>query len=121
MKTSAYHFFLKYAGYSYQPGEETRRQGRIRCAKALATAERDGQRFGLRFEWEWEEYADDSWMSEEERALPHEWTRCTAVAPDGRVLANLGGIVDADATYRRVVEAELAAEALAAVPHIPEA
>ena len=116
MKTSAYHFFLKHAGYSWDPKHETRRQGRIRCAKALAQAERDAERFGLTFVWSPDWDADDSWMDKAERAKPHVWESCTCRTPDGPV-ASLYGIVDADDKYRRVIEAELAAEALASVPH----
>ena len=117
MKTSAYHFFLKHGGYSYRPGQETRRQGRIRSAKAYAQAERDARRFGLTFRWDWDNDVDDSWMDETERAQEHEWTYCVARTPDGRCVASLGGIVDATPEYRRVIEAELASEALASVPH----
>jgi hypothetical protein len=42
----------------------------------------------------------------------HEILGCIARGPDGEVLASLWGIVDADIGYRRVVEAELASEAL---------
>jgi len=33
-----YNFFLKHAGYSYNPQTETKEQGRRRCAKALVQA-----------------------------------------------------------------------------------
>ena len=116
MKVSAYHFFLKHAGYNYT-ATETRRQGRIRCAKALAQAERDAKRFGITFQWDYDSDGDDSWMTEEERREEHtcEWVR--AVTSDGRTVASLGGIYDADTTYRRLIEAELAYEALASVAH----
>lgn len=39
-----------------------------------------------------------------------EWARLED--EDGNTLASLGGIVDADSAYRRVIEAELASEAL---------
>jgi hypothetical protein len=119
MKVSAYHFFLKHAGWSYRPEMETQRQGRIRCAKALAQAERDGERFGLTFRWADDSAgADLSWMTEAELRESHEVEGCTALSPDGRPVAGLYGIVDADATYRRVVEAQLASEALASVAHV---
>jgi hypothetical protein len=42
----------------------------------------------------------------------HETTYAVLRDADGEHLASLGGIIDADATYRRTVEAELALEAL---------
>ena len=46
---NSYQFFLKHAGYSYNPKTETLMQGRIRSARALAKAERearDGEPWG---------------------------------------------------------------------------
>ncbi len=118
MKTSAYHFFLKHGGSSYTPATETRRQGRIRSAKTYAQAEQDARRFGLTFAWaeDWE--ADDSWMTPEDRRenpLPAE--SCVCRDPSGHVRAGLHGIFGATPEYRRVIEAELALEALASVSH----
>lgn len=111
---SAYHFLLKHAGYSYGPGQ-TPIEGRRATAKDLAKAERLAERFGLTFQWEHDPGAEplDSWDDDVE----HVAESCVCFAPDGRPLASLCGIWDADDTYRRVVEAELASEALAGVPH----
>jgi len=111
----AFKFFLEHAGYCTPPG-------RAACAAMLARAEEklhaaveDERVYVL---WEWEDDIDDSWMSERERKQPHEWTRCAIVRDivcdrghkHVEYLASLGSIVDVDASYRRVIEAELAAE-----------
>jgi hypothetical protein len=56
---------------------------------------------------------DCGWCGPERQgACPgHEALSCT-VRVDGEVLASLGGIVDADRDYCRVIEAELASEAM---------
>lgn len=106
---SAYHFFLKHAGYCVKPGE-TRRQARIRCAKELVVAEKRGQAAGFTFEWVPDFDADLSWL--EPGQVVHEVYGC--VAYDGTtVVGSLWGICDPDANYRRVIQAELASEALA--------
>jgi len=102
-------FFQEHAGYII--GE------RARCALHLARAELAAEDSGWAVEWEWEQDIDDSWMSEAERAKDHEWTCALLKDAGGNVLASLGGICDADRTYRRVVEAELADEALASERH----
>jgi hypothetical protein len=109
--TPAELFFYDHAGYSYKTGEETPEQGRIRCAKDLAEAESIAARLQWFCEWEWDNDIDDSWMDEEERAKPHEWL-CVRLMDGDKVLQALGGIVDPDNDYRRVVEAELADEEL---------
>lgn len=106
---TAYHFFLKHAGYSYDPKTQTPAQGRIECAKALARAEAIMHEAGAYVTWEPESYVDDSWM-EPGRTLD----RCECAIlrnAEGEVLGLLGMIFDADADYMRVVEAELALEA----------
>jgi hypothetical protein len=107
-------FFYLNAGYSYSPNE-TAEQGRIRCAKQLAEAEEIGQRLGYEFEWDWDECPDLSWMSDEDREQEHEVLCARIVDPEnGRYsLASLCGITDPDRNYRRVIEAELASEAIA--------
>lgn len=112
--TPAERFFYEHAGYSYKPKAETREQGRIRCAIALAKAEIEASNVGLTFVWDWDECPDLSWMSEEELAQEHEVLCCRIPDPENTrySLASLCGIVDADANYRRVIEAELASEAM---------
>jgi hypothetical protein len=118
MNTSrkAFRFFLEHAGYATPPG-------RAACALGLSRAEERAKAVGITFEWEWDEDADLSWMDDRDRYYHHDGGKrhprehevlgCIARGPDGEHLASLWGIVDADASYRRVVEAELAAEALA--------
>jgi hypothetical protein len=108
-------FFYQNAGYSHDPKAETPEQGRLRCARELAEAEAVAQRLEYAFEWEFDQDADLSWMSDEEREQEHEVLCCRIVDPENtrHSLASLCGITDADRNYRRVIEAELAAEAIA--------
>jgi hypothetical protein len=108
-------FFYENAGYSYDPKTQTPEQGRIACAKALAEAEAVGKRLEYSFEWDWDECPDLSFMSDEEREQEHEVLCCRIVDPETArySLASLCGIVDPDHNYRRVIEAELASEAIA--------
>ncbi len=112
MKTrvlTPYHFFLKWAGYSYDPKTETPFQGRQKCAKQLAQAERYARDRGATFTW-----------TRDYHGLPNrrKWG-CIARDCTGNVFASLWGIDfkgkgtpwDGD-PYRRVVEAELACELL---------
>lgn len=107
-------FFYQNAGYSYDTKTQTAEQGRIQCAKDLAKAEEEAQRTEWEFEWEWDECPDLSWMSDEEREQDHEVLCCRIVDPENPrySLASLCGITDPDSNYRRVIEAELASEAL---------
>jgi hypothetical protein len=113
--TSDQFFFYQNAGYSYDTKTETPEQGRLRCSKDLAEAETVGQRLGYEFEWEFDECPDLSWMSDEEREQEHEVLCCRIVDHENPrySLASLCGITDADSNYRRVIEAELASEAIA--------
>lgn len=113
--TPAEQFFYDHAGFSYDPKTETRKQGRVRCAKELAESESIAARLGYEFEWDWDQDPDLSWMSDEERAQEHEVLCCRIIDPTDRKysLASLCGITDPDTNYRRVIEAELASEAIA--------
>lgn len=108
-------FFYDHAGYCYDSKRETEEQGRIRCAKQLAEAESIAARLNYEYEWDWDECPDLSWMDEEERAKEHEVLCCRIVDPSNRKysIASLCGITDPDSNYRRVIEAELASEAIA--------
>jgi len=108
-------FFYTHAGYSYDPKTEIREQGRIRCAIELADAEATAQRLGYEYEWDYDQCPDLSWMSDEVRQQEHEVLCCRIVDPENRrySLASLCGITDPDSGYRRVIEAELAQEAIA--------
>lgn len=92
-----------------------------RGALALTRAERYAADHGWTVVWEDDPDADWSWMSEREQQQPHEVyvailydrdpaDRTSRLRP--RVLASLGGIFDPSPEYRRVVEAELALEAM---------
>jgi hypothetical protein len=107
-------FFFDNAGHSTPPGREE-------CARRLAQAEEKAEAKiaagDWRYRWIADEGADDSWMDEEERAedhcaeaclLEYRCRECGAWRP----LESLWGIFDADPEYRRVVQAELAQEAL---------
>lgn len=113
--TPAERFFWTHAGFSYDPKTQSKAQGKRHCAAVLAEAEAWAQSVGMSFAWEWDECPDLSWMSEAEQAEEHEVVVCIARYRDGSVAASLANIVDADRTYRRVVEAELALEAQAEV------
>lgn len=100
-------FFFDHAGYSYRP-DETREQGRTRCALNLAAAEGMGRAAGLSFEW----------VSDTDSDEPGHYG-CICHDSEGAVTASLWGIGFADDgtpwdgdPYRRVVEAELAAETI---------
>jgi hypothetical protein len=111
--TSAEQFFYDHAGWSYGPNE-TSEEGRVRSAREYAAAEQWAKDHDVYFVWEldpmpWD--GDVKWTG-------NVWT-CAACADYGmtqevRVLASLGGIAmehNLTDPYRRVVEAELAAEA----------
>jgi hypothetical protein len=108
-------FFFQHAGYSYNPKTETAEQGRLRCAVELAKSEEYARNLGWEFEWEWDSDPDLSWMSDEEREQDHEVLCCRIPDPENTrySLASLCGITDANSKYRRVIEAELASEAIA--------
>lgn len=85
-------------------------------ALVLARAEQYAKQHGWRVIWSDDPDPDLSWASEAERENIREVMIATLVddqePPRGpNVLASLGGIVDPDRDYMRVVEAELAAEA----------
>lgn len=106
MTRSDWQFFMNHAGYATPPG-------RVVCAALLARAEVRAQEAGLTFEWVWDDDADLSLMTDREREKDHEVMGCVVHAPEGQVLASLWGVTDPDRNYIRVVEAELALEALA--------
>lgn len=87
-----------------------------RGALSLARAEREMQRRGWTVEWRDDPDADWSWLDqpgfEKEKAKEHEVYGAVLRDRRGTVLASLWGIFDPDAKYQRVVEAELASEAL---------
>lgn len=108
-RLSPYHFFLKHAGYSYDPKTETPAQGRINTAKRLAMAERYAQDHDWSYTWEPDNDGYHSYLEAGQTVETCEF--CVLTDDSGDVLASLGCIDDADDNYRRVVEAELALEA----------
>lgn len=109
-------FFHEHAGYGYTPGKETPEQGRQRGAERLAQAEADARDAGFSFQW----FVDPEITSADFDDSPDPWALwcCTIRNADGKVVGSLGGIDfgrDGEPwgdPYRRVVEAELALEAL---------
>lgn len=96
-------------------------QGRVRCALSLAGAEAAAQRLDWSFEWApemlgYDEFLGDHeyWCDDAKNGIEHdhEVFYCTLDTPDGEMLQSLGGIIDPSEAYRRVIEAELASEAL---------
>lgn len=117
--TSNEQFFYDHAGFSYDPKTETEEQGKGRRAREMARAEQYGREHGWVFEWRDDQDADHSfvegWTPEEQaewREVEHEALFCVLKDTDGKVLESLGGIFDPTTEYGRVVEAELASEAL---------
>lgn len=119
-------FFYQNAGYSYDPKKETAEQGRIRCAEELAKAEAEASERGWSFEWPWDESgcsgcdcgsADCPYSSGSE----HETLGCVLKDENGKTLESLWGICSPTRNYGRVVEAELALEALTRVEAEEEA
>ena len=96
-------FFYDHAGYSHDPRVETEEEGHTRCARGMAAAEARARGRGWRAVWERDRMARGK--------------ECCAVYDErGVVVASLTGIGGATASYRRVVEASLAAEGLRGSP-----
>lgn len=111
----AFAFFYEHAGFSWNPKTETKEDGRKRCAETLVKAERDAASLGFGFEWSVDDCDSSEWSDD-----PEPWAQWVCVCKDenGNVLASLCGIDfgrDGDPwgdPYARVVEAELASEAI---------
>lgn len=117
-KQAAYLFFLKHAGYSYDPKTETPKAGRSRCARQLAKAERDARALGMYYQWQNDidgcSGCDcDSLDCDCSTGVQHETLGCVLYSAEGKHLESLWGICNPSWEYRRVVEAGLAMEALA--------
>jgi hypothetical protein len=116
-KQTAVEFFYEHAGYSYDPKTQTEAEGRREGALALVKAELWAAGEGISFEWSVDELDSGEWSDD-----PEPWQQwvCVARDIDGSVRASLGGIDfgrDGDpynSPYRRVVQAELALEAMTA-------
>ena len=103
-------FFIEHAGVSYRPGKETKAQGRRRGAEALARAEQYAEEQGWKVEWDYDQ--NEYQMGDAETEMPNEVLVAVLRDADGHVLESLGGIGDPSDSCRRVVEAELALEAM---------
>lgn len=111
--TPAEQFFYDNAGYCYDPKTQTEEQGRVQCASELARAEAHSHEQEWEVEWVPDTQADPlDWDGEGPMGV--EASGCILRASDG-VEESLWGIWDASPVYRRVVEAELALEALSRV------
>lgn len=106
-------FFYDNAGLSYIPGKETPEEGRLRNALEYATAEEWARDYDADYQW------SDDWgidhVAEFPDAYDSEPETCEACLMyiDGELVASLSCIDDADDNYRRIIEAELALEAIA--------
>ena len=100
----AFQFFHANAGYIVGRAAE--------CALSLARAEQEASSRGWDYEWKYDELGLQEWYCEG-GYVPEEVLGCILRDEKGNVLASLWGIGDPDRNYRRVVEAELACEALA--------
>lgn len=107
---AAYRFFKAHAGYIV---------GRSAMgALALAKAERYAELVGYEFAWAYDDDADlgdhASWCSnaKRDRCFGHECLYAVLRDASGEVCASLGSIIDPGNAYRRVIEAELALEAM---------
>lgn len=113
MKNPAVAFFHEHAPFSYRPDKETRAQGRARCAKALANAEAQAHAAGYSFRW-LPDTVDSSEFSDARPAWGL-WV-CLMLNAEGATVQSLSGVDFGrggepwGANYRRVIEAELAAE-----------
>lgn len=107
-------FFYDNAGYSHNPNTETAEQGHVRSALSLAAAEGIARNAGVSFEWSVDEGTDSSEFSN--KRPWYDLYVCIAYDAAGNVCGSLGGIDfgrdkgPRESDYRRVVEAELAAE-----------
>lgn len=116
-KQQAYLFFLRNAGYSYDPKTQTKQQGRAATARKLAKVERDARALGYSFEWDEDpEGCIGCECGSEDCACctgaAHETESCLMRDTSGKVVQSLGSVCQATREYRRVVEAELALEEL---------
>lgn len=125
-----YKFFLKHAGYSYDPKTETCMQGRVRCARNLARAEREARDGGFYYHWEIDpDCLSSDWVMDNEdggkNCNPWRTWRCAMFKADNQENNARGGCVGSlhgidfgrngepwGQPYKRVVEAELALESL---------
>lgn len=119
-KQVAFDFFFANAGFSYDPKTETQAKGKARCAREMAKDEAKASALGFTFEWEYDQEgcsgcACDNPECACSNQTEHETLYCLCRDASGTVVASLSGICEPTREYRRVVEAELAGEALVAL------
>lgn len=114
--TDAVRFFYEHAGYSWDRKTGTEEEGHRSSAQALADAEARARGVGITFEWTID-YDTDSSDWSDERPSWQTW-QCVAWL-DENIWGSLGGVDfgrDGEPwgePYKRVVEAQVALEALA--------
>ena len=101
-------FFYDNAGSSYDPKTETKEQGQERGARRLAEAETYAAQSGWTFEWGQDDRCDHGKDCDNHS---HMAEYCLLSNGD-EVLASLSMICGPTSDYRRVVQAELALEAM---------
>lgn len=107
-------FFYKHGGWSWNPKKETKAQGRRRVACKMAVAERYASDHGWRVKWE---HSPEPYeMGDAETEMPSEILDAVLFDDKGEVLGSLGSIGDPSREYGRIVEAELALEAMPDIP-----
>lgn len=115
-KPSAVRFFYNHAGWSYNPNTETKSQGRWRSARALTAAEKGAKAKGLKFHWEYDQDGCSGCECGYKDCRCANGTCqpevCIVYSPEDKQLASLSGICGVTSDYGRVIEAELAQEAL---------
>ena len=89
-----------------------REQGAGKNSEKLALAEREARERDWKFVWICDE---DEYQLGEDEQMPDDILMVILKDEDDRVLHSVGGIGDPSASYRRLVEAELALEA---IPHL---
>jgi hypothetical protein len=132
-------FFFDHAWYSYDLAKETPEQGKERCAKDLAAAEEFAKNLGWEYLWEIEQEnprdvfgepdpvngpfydpENEFWQCALFGTMPEVCPLCAGdpcycycrYSAKRKVLGSLGMIEAPTPEYRRVVEAELASEAM---------
>lgn len=113
-KQTPQEFFYEHAGYSIRSGE-TEEQGRTRGATQLAAAEEWAGENCLAFHWDYDDITNREFTDE---GNEYRLWFCVARDESGKVIQSLSGIDFGEGgepwgdSYRRVVEAELALEAM---------
>ncbi len=110
-------FFLERAGFGFDPATETAEEGKLRAANALAAAEAwaadPANEVSIDWERDYEADLDDNC----DCGIDHGPNYVGIVYVNGEVKASLGAVTFSEdglngSPYRRVVEAELALEAM---------